>query len=148
MKTLMSILAIVTIAVLCGTGAFVIQGAHTADNFIVLTDTAMSHQVGGKETNMIRNNASGKNASCSVSNCPENTFFYTPALYDCVSCSTKGESAYRLLEGNSRPRKIETWCDDYYRRYRNGKYEYRCDQKSKPTGPPLSSCEKDDGKCP
>ena len=148
MKTLMSILAIVAIAVLCGTGAFVTQGANTPKDLVVLADTALSQRIGGKETNMPSSGSSGKNASCSVNDCPENTYTYTPALYSCVSCYTKGDSAYTWLAQNNRPRKIRSWCDDYWRRNRNDKYEYRCDFKSAPKGPPLSSCEKSDGTCP
>ena len=124
MRVLLSLLAIFTIAVLFGSGAFVTQGPETAHGLVVLTDTDMSLNVGGPLPGkwvQKRIEGSGNNAVCNdVDNCPQGKVVYNYPETRCEPCRRKdsGDCAYSKPDTDENDEYVdvlqESWCDNYY----------------------------------
>ncbi len=113
MKTLLAILAIVTIAGFCGAGAFVPQTPDTLEGLIVLNDAALTQKVGGttKTTSSEYIVGHGEKASCSVNSCDPQEFYWTNSKYNCVDCETWYDNAYQMEENV--PAVIKSYCEAF-----------------------------------
>ena len=130
MKTVriaLSLLAIVAVAAIYSTGAFIPETngmADTVAGLTVLNDAEMAQQVGGPWTSQLAAEANGSYASCAVDNCPDNTYSRTHARYRCVPCNTSWQYAFTSVVS---PKVTTSWCDDF------GVEGIRCDYKSTTT---------------
>ena len=113
MRTAVFIFTIAAIAVVYSTGAFILDTNGVADTFAglpVLNDAEMAQRIGGPWTHEIASEPSGDYASCSISNCPDNTYIWTHARYRCVPCNDSSQSAFKSVV---MPKVTTSWCDDY-----------------------------------
>ena len=115
-KITLALLAIVAVAAIYSTGAFIPETngmADTVAGLTVLNDTEMAQNVGGPWTQVLPsgNEGGGEHASCVVDNCPDNTFTFTLDDWDCVPCD---DSEAYSLTNILVPTKVESWCDDFF----------------------------------
>ena len=139
-KITLALLAIVAVAALYSTGAFIPETngmADTVAGLIVLNDTEMAQNVGGPWTSEIDEWGNGEYASCHIDNCPDHTFEYTHDRYSCVPCDEDHESKYNSI---TVVKVTTSWCDDFFVE------GIRCDYESAATDW-WSSCDNYQGAC-
>ena len=134
MKTLLSILTLVVIAVLCATGAFVTQTPNTTESLVVLSNEDLSQRVGGKDKSVLEKSWRGVKANC-TSDCPAGEKYYYPDVYACKQCESEddNEMAYTAV---SRPEYIKTQCERFFV---NG--DPRCDYLSEESKSTVQNCD-------